>query len=190
MWIGPFSRLWTTVLAILVRCPIYPLLIPPSDLHKHKKNTQLQWRICWNSFKRIWKILTVFYHSLPKPPGSSGQGGSAGTTFKTETFLSFRVTLLLFHLLNKQNNLHGSPSSCVQGFQRSWEIQRMGLQPKSDLWILLEEFCTCHWKPNPAEASFRGHKAGWWQRHTAPLAGAGSCSTHTWKTSPKKTQNG
>lgn len=33
VWTGPFSRLWTTVLAIRVRCPMYPLLIPPADLN-------------------------------------------------------------------------------------------------------------------------------------------------------------
>lgn len=33
VWTGPFSRLWTTVLAILVRCPMYPLLMPPSHLN-------------------------------------------------------------------------------------------------------------------------------------------------------------
>lgn len=32
-WTGPFSKLWTTVLAILVRCPMYPLLMPPADLY-------------------------------------------------------------------------------------------------------------------------------------------------------------
>lgn len=34
IWIctGPFSRLWTTMLAILVRWPMFPLLAPPSAL--------------------------------------------------------------------------------------------------------------------------------------------------------------
>lgn len=42
-------------------------------------------------------ILTVFYHSLPTPQGSSGQGGSVGTTFERETFVSFSVTLFIYY---------------------------------------------------------------------------------------------
>lgn len=31
-WASPFSRFWTTVFAILVRWPMFPLLLPPSAL--------------------------------------------------------------------------------------------------------------------------------------------------------------
>lgn len=31
-WASPFSRFWTTVFAILVRWPIFPLRLPPSAL--------------------------------------------------------------------------------------------------------------------------------------------------------------
>lgn len=38
-WTEPFSKLWTTVLAILVRCPMYPLLMPPADLYTEVRHS-------------------------------------------------------------------------------------------------------------------------------------------------------
>lgn len=98
---SPFSRLWTTVLAILVRCPIYPLLIPPSDLNTDKTHISVEKK----KKKKLRPIhqnvtlvpLTVFYHSLPRPLESSGQGDSVGTTEVRQQVLNQRLTRLISH---------------------------------------------------------------------------------------------
>lgn len=50
-WTCPFSRFWTTVLAILVRWPMLPLLAPPSALEiseANKPTTRERESMLWN----------------------------------------------------------------------------------------------------------------------------------------------
>lgn len=130
------------------------------------------------------------------PRESSGQDGSAETTCERQRFSQSIVVnqnepLEQMSLKNLASNTkrhpHESPSDYVQSFQW-WPVVQKGFQSQPALEKHPGEAWIFPGLPSQAEASFHGHRVGGWLQHKAPLGGAGSCSTYTWRTSPLKRQ--
>lgn len=77
-----------------------------------------------------------------------------------------------------QRGLHKSPLGYTQSFQTQLRIRMRASEIAVLVTYPVTEGCPPG-MPQRTETPFRGHKAGEWLQHKAPLGGAGSCSMCT-----------